>query len=160
MKPGSIGDPDVYLGATIKQMRFANGVTAWDSSSPSKYARASVDAVTKYLINLGDKRWSMPPKKVIHSRGLQARAGYYPDTQPRAVVVVCLPHWNADRWLRSVEWTSSRRYQRWPPKWHHHGRATSMRSCTFFVSCKSTTTRMAYDLSYPTIDMNVFKPND
>ena len=28
MKPGSIGDPDVYLGTTIKQMRLANGVLA------------------------------------------------------------------------------------------------------------------------------------
>ena len=47
--PGSIGDPDVYLGATItiKQMCLANGVMAW-ASSPSKYVRASVDAVTKY----------------------------------------------------------------------------------------------------------------
>jgi len=32
MKPGSIGDPDIYLGATIKQMRLANGVLAWASS--------------------------------------------------------------------------------------------------------------------------------
>jgi hypothetical protein len=28
MKPGSIGDPDIYLGATIKQMHLANGVMA------------------------------------------------------------------------------------------------------------------------------------
>jgi hypothetical protein len=46
---GSLGDPDIYLGATItiKQMRLANGVMAW-ASSPSKYVRAAVDAVTKY----------------------------------------------------------------------------------------------------------------
>jgi hypothetical protein len=34
---------------------------AW-ASSPSKYVRASVDTVTKYLTNLGDARWSMPKK--------------------------------------------------------------------------------------------------
>ncbi len=61
MKLGSIGDPDVYLGATIKQMCLANGVMAW-ASSPSKYVRASVDAVMKYLTNLGDRRWSIPKK--------------------------------------------------------------------------------------------------
>jgi hypothetical protein len=55
MKPGLIGDPDVYLGATIKQMRLANGFMAW-ASSPSKYVRASVDAVMKCLANLGDRR--------------------------------------------------------------------------------------------------------
>jgi hypothetical protein len=36
MKPGSIGDPNVYLGATIKKMRLANGMEAW-ASSRSKY---------------------------------------------------------------------------------------------------------------------------
>jgi len=61
MKPGSIGDPDVYLGATSKQIHLANGVMAW-ASRPSKYVRASVDAVTNYLTNLGDRRWSMPKK--------------------------------------------------------------------------------------------------
>ena len=54
MKPGSIGDPDVYLGATIKKMYLANGVEAW-ASSPSTYVLASVDTVTKYLTHLGDK---------------------------------------------------------------------------------------------------------
>ncbi len=61
MKPGSIGDPDVYLGATIKQMRLTNEVMAW-ANSPSKYVRASVDAVMKYLTNLGNNRWNMPKK--------------------------------------------------------------------------------------------------
>ena len=36
MKPGSIGDPDIYLGATIKKMRLQNGVEAW-ASSPSMF---------------------------------------------------------------------------------------------------------------------------
>jgi hypothetical protein len=61
MKPGLIGDPDICLGTTIKQMRLANGIMAW-ASSPSKYVRALVDAVMKYLTNLGDKRWSIPKK--------------------------------------------------------------------------------------------------
>ena len=36
MKPGSIGDPGVYLGAAIKKMHLQNGVEAW-ARSPSKY---------------------------------------------------------------------------------------------------------------------------
>ncbi len=65
MKPGLIGDHDVYLDVTIKQMCLANanGVMAW-ASSPLKYVRASVDAVTTYLTNLGDRRWSMPKKEL------------------------------------------------------------------------------------------------
>ena len=61
MKPRLIGDPDVYLGATIKQMHLANGAMAW-ASSPLKYVWALVDTVMKYLTKLGDRRWSMPKK--------------------------------------------------------------------------------------------------
>jgi hypothetical protein len=89
MKPGSIGDPDVYLGATIKQMRLANGVMAW-AGSPSKYVRASVDAVTKYLTNLGDRRWSRRwsmPKKA---------ANPFPrDYEPELDTTPILSHQNA-----------------------------------------------------------------
>jgi hypothetical protein len=61
MKPGSIGDPDIYLGATIKKMHLQNGVEAW-ASSPSKYVWALINMVMKYLANLGDKQWKMPKK--------------------------------------------------------------------------------------------------
>jgi hypothetical protein len=140
MKPGSIGDPDVYLGATIKQMRLANGVMAW-ASSPSKYVRASVDAVTKYLTNLGDRRWSMP-KKAANPFQATMSLSWIP---PRHSTQSCrrgmpLSSECSNGWLRSVEWISSRKYPRWPPKWHRRARVTSMRSCTFLVSCKSTTT--------------------
>jgi hypothetical protein len=36
LKPGSIGDPDIYPGVTIKKMYLLNGVEAW-ASSPLKY---------------------------------------------------------------------------------------------------------------------------
>jgi hypothetical protein len=36
MKPGSIGDPDFYLGAKLRTKRLSNGVLAWSISS-SKY---------------------------------------------------------------------------------------------------------------------------
>ncbi len=61
MKPGSIGDPNIYLGATIKKIRIHNCVEAW-ASSPSKYVWASIDTIAKYLTNLGDKQWTMPKK--------------------------------------------------------------------------------------------------
>ena len=38
MKAGSIGDPDIYLGAKVKPMKMNNGVTAW-AISLSKYAK-------------------------------------------------------------------------------------------------------------------------
>ena len=46
MKAGSIGDPDIYLGAKIKQMKMNKGVTAW-AISPSKYVNEAVNNCEK-----------------------------------------------------------------------------------------------------------------
>jgi hypothetical protein len=97
MKPGSIGDPDVYLGATIKQMRLANGVMAW-ASSPSRYVRASVDAVTKYLTNLGDRRWSMPKKAANPFPG-----DYEPEPDTTQTLNPELSSWYASL-IRMLQW--------------------------------------------------------
>jgi hypothetical protein len=35
-KPNSVGDPDIYLSAKLKQTQLPNGVMAW-GLSPSKY---------------------------------------------------------------------------------------------------------------------------
>jgi hypothetical protein len=36
LKPSSVGDSDIYLGAKLKETRLPNGVMAW-GLSPSKY---------------------------------------------------------------------------------------------------------------------------
>jgi hypothetical protein len=48
MKPGSIGDPDVYLGTKIKPMTLPNGVVAW-ACSASKYVQEAVANIERYL---------------------------------------------------------------------------------------------------------------
>jgi len=48
MKPGSIGDPDIYLGAKLRQVTLDNGVHAW-SASPSKYIQDAINNVEQYL---------------------------------------------------------------------------------------------------------------
>lgn len=58
-KPGSIGDPEFYLGSKIKKMTLANGVECWASSS-SKYVNEAVGNVEKYLKELRDPRWRLP----------------------------------------------------------------------------------------------------
>jgi len=32
LKPGSLGDPDIYLGVKLKKMTLSNGVEAWTMS--------------------------------------------------------------------------------------------------------------------------------
>jgi hypothetical protein len=46
-KPGSIRDPEFYLGAKLRQMTLPNGVHAWGMSS-SKYIQAAVANVKAY----------------------------------------------------------------------------------------------------------------
>ena len=41
-KAGSIGDPDIYLGAKVKLMKMNNGVTAW-AISPSEYVNEAIN---------------------------------------------------------------------------------------------------------------------
>ena len=48
MKEGSIGDPDICLGAKVRQVQLDNGVFAW-SMSPSKYAQEAVRNIEIYL---------------------------------------------------------------------------------------------------------------
>jgi hypothetical protein len=48
MKPGSIGDPDFYLGAKVQQTKLPNGVYAWGMSS-SKYIQAAIRNIKDYV---------------------------------------------------------------------------------------------------------------
>ena len=58
MKQGSIGDPDLYLGAKIRKVKLENGVEAWAMSS-SKYVQEAVKNVEKHIAeHYSDKRLS------------------------------------------------------------------------------------------------------
>jgi len=48
MKEGSIGDPDIYLGAKLRKVQLNNGVFCW-ALSPSKYVQEAVDTTLKYI---------------------------------------------------------------------------------------------------------------
>ena len=53
MKPGSIGDPDVYLVGKLQKIRLPSGVFAWENSS-SKYVQEIVANVEEHIgQNLG-----------------------------------------------------------------------------------------------------------
>jgi deoxycytidine triphosphate deaminase len=48
MNPGSIREPDYYLGAKVSKVKLPNTVTAW-AQSPSKYVREAVKNLEEYL---------------------------------------------------------------------------------------------------------------
>jgi len=62
MKPGSIADPDFYLGAKVRWIVLPNGVVAWSMSS-SKYIQSAVQNVREYLNK--NSRYSMPKRASI-----------------------------------------------------------------------------------------------
>ena len=48
LKPSSVGDPDIYLGAKLKMTQLDNGIWAW-GLSPSKYVAQAVKNCAKHL---------------------------------------------------------------------------------------------------------------
>jgi hypothetical protein len=59
LKPSSVGDPDIYLGAKLKETRLPNGGMAW-GLSPSKYV---VQAIKNCQLHLTEKlagKYSIP----------------------------------------------------------------------------------------------------
>ena len=63
MKSGSIGDPNMYLGAKLRKVTLENGVEAW-ATSASKYVQEAVSNSEAYLHdNFGGRKFA---KKVIN----------------------------------------------------------------------------------------------
>ncbi len=61
LKPSSVSNPDIYLGAKLKETRLPNGVMAW-GLSPSKYV---IQAVKNCQLHLTEKiagRYSIPAR--------------------------------------------------------------------------------------------------
>jgi hypothetical protein len=71
MKPGSIGDPNFYLGAKLKCTMLGNGVVAWGLSA-SKYVQGAVLNVKNYLAKEGCKLPSQATTPFVQ--------GYCPET--------------------------------------------------------------------------------
>ena len=60
MKPGLVGDPDIYLGAKLWKIQLENGVEAWSMSS-SKYVQDVVKNAKTYLQE-NYNGWIMPKR--------------------------------------------------------------------------------------------------
>ncbi len=48
LKPSSVGNPSMYLGAKLKLTQMSNGVYAW-GMSPAKYIKEAVSNCEKHL---------------------------------------------------------------------------------------------------------------
>jgi hypothetical protein len=59
LKPSSVGNPSMYLGAKLKLTQMSNGVYAW-GVSPAKYIKKAVSNCKKHLKSNYDGRYVLP----------------------------------------------------------------------------------------------------
>ncbi len=59
LKPSSVGNPSMYLGAKLKLTQMSNGVYAW-GMSPTKYIKEAISNCEKHLKTNYDSRYAMP----------------------------------------------------------------------------------------------------
>ena len=161
LKEGSVGDPEVYLGAKLKKMRLENGVWAW-ANSPAKYVRECCNNTQTYLNELEGDRWKLPKKAAN-----PFEMGYEPELDETPVLEPSLASWYQSligmlRWMVEL------------------GRVDIITEVSLMASCMAMpreghldmvlhmfahlrdryNSRMAFDPSYPDIDMNDFKECD
>ena len=61
MKPSSVGDPDIYLGAKLKQVKLPNGLMAW-GMSPSIYVQQAVKNCQTHLTEKLNGTYQIPSR--------------------------------------------------------------------------------------------------
>ncbi len=61
LKPTSVGDPDIYLGAKLKETQLPNGIWAW-GLSPSNYVNQAVKNCQTHLTEKLNGRYFIPAK--------------------------------------------------------------------------------------------------
>ena len=61
LKPTSVGDPNIYLGAKLKETQLPNGIYAW-RMSPSKYVNQVVKNCQTHLTEKLNAMYEIPTR--------------------------------------------------------------------------------------------------
>ena len=61
LKPSSVGDPDIYLGAQLAKTKLANRVRAWEFS-PSRYVHHAVKNFASHLTDKFNGKYQLPKR--------------------------------------------------------------------------------------------------
>ena len=160
MKDGSIGDPDMYLGAKLRKTILPNRVEAW-ATSPSKYVNEAVKNVESYL------------EKEYDGRKLKRKAGapFIPGYKPELDLSPELDSTQAQyyqsligvlQWMVEIgridmitEVSMMAAHMAMP----REGHLDNIFHMFAYLKTKHNS-RMVFDPSYPTIDMTSFKECD
>jgi hypothetical protein len=61
LKPTSVGNPGIYLGAKLKEIQLPNDIYAW-GMSPSKYVNQAVKNCQTHLTAKLNDKWKIPTR--------------------------------------------------------------------------------------------------
>jgi hypothetical protein len=158
MKKGSIGNPDIYLGAKLKEMVMPNGVRAW-AMSPAKYVKEATNNVEARLLKEG--------RRLPRRATAPFPTGYAPelDTSPE-LNAADANHYQSEigilRWMVEIgrvdiitEVSTLASHLALP----REGHLDAVYHIFAYLKSKANS-RMVFDPSYPTIDMSSFKKCD
>ena len=153
MKIGSIGDPDIYLGAKLRKVQLPNGVHAW-SMSASKYVQENINNAEEYLgKNFGGRKLS----KCVRSpwpTDYVSELNTTPELKPKLVSYyqsqIGILHWIVELGrvdiIKEVSLLASQMEQ------PHEGHLEAVFHVFAYLK-KKHNARMVFDPTYPDIDM-------
>jgi hypothetical protein len=160
MKKGSIGSPDMYLGPKLRSIQLPNGVWTW-SASPAKYVQDAVRQVKEYLDKNYDGRTLPKKASAPFPKGYRPEmdsleelgpdlASYY---HSQIGVLRCMVEIGRVDIITEVSMLAS--HLALP----RAGHLEVVFQIYAYLNIKHNTL-MAYDLTYPEVDMRDFKDCD
>jgi hypothetical protein len=160
MKEGSIGPPDIYLGAKLSKVKLPNNVEAW-AMSPSKYVQEAVTNCEDYLEREYDgrklERKASTPFKSLYRPELDTSPELGPEQATYFQSVIGVLRWAVEIGrvdiLTEVSMLSSHLAM---PREGHLEAVFHI----FAYLKKRHNTRMVFDPTYPNIDLSRFKEVD
>jgi hypothetical protein len=158
MKPGLIGDLDIYLGTKLQQVELSNGVFAW-SMSPSKYIKDAVRNVEKALSKMdGGRRLLLTRCSAPWPRDYVSELDDSPELSPTDAnyyqSLIGVLHWMVEiSQVDMITEVSKLASHMGLPCEGHFDAVLHV----FGYLKKKHGSRMVFDPTYPDIDMSVFE---
>jgi len=161
LKPDSVGDPDIYLGAKLRQTQLPNGVWAW-ALSPSKYVNQAVRNCETHLKEHFDGRFTLPkraenPFSMSYESELDESTPLDPNAASYFQTIIGVMRWMVEigRIDIATEVSLLSSHLAYPREGHLEAALHIMA----YLRAKHNS-RLIFDPTYPDIDMTVFQQCD
>jgi hypothetical protein len=161
LKPTSVGDPSMYLGAKLKQTQMPNGVWCW-GMSPSKYIKEAVSNCELHLKTNYGKRYALPsqaanPFAMGYEPELDATPPLDPERASYYQSIIGIMRWMCEigRLDIATEVSLLSSHLAYPREGHLDAALHIMG----YLKLKHNS-RLIFDPSYPTIDESNFQHHD